>query len=437
MLGFSIKRLFLSIGLLLLSAGESTPQNSSTHWKLSTIEFEGLTSQTPANLIPLTKLTIGQTITVAEITSAMERLSKTGLLSQLSYRYKYKSDQLQVTFIVKENSISIPCIFDNFVWFSDKEIQSAIQADIPWFEGKAPEFGSIMDLISESLTKLLKQRQLPGEINYILSTGSLAKPEKEHIFSIKGIRIPLCSLQFSGARGLSRQLLLENSKLLLEYSYSSTFARDYVKNNYPLLYAHHGYWQARFEEPKIRLAAEAPNCPAGIDMTVTIDEGLQYHWAGAQWHGNQLFLSHNLDKLMSMKNGDVADDRSIERGLKAVRKAYGQNGHLAIKLESKPLFTTTSADLFFEINITEGPQYKMGKLRFAGLSEGSVRIIKEGWGLPPDAIFDESYLDKARMSINIQLVVAGERNRTMVNTIVDNKTLTVDVEFSRFSGEGR
>src|SRR5262245_61523794 len=34
---------------------------------------------------------------------------------------------------------SVPCVFDNFVWFKDQEIIDEIRKDLPSFDGAAPE----------------------------------------------------------------------------------------------------------------------------------------------------------------------------------------------------------------------------------------------------------------------------------------------------------
>lgn len=427
----TIKRnTFARLGLLLLLAWGSSLPAADEHWTLNKVNFEGLVNQSEAGLIPITGLKIGQTVTLADIKAAMERLGKTGMFSQLTFRYKYANGQLQVTFVVKENSLSIPCVLDNFVWFSEEEIQSAIRSAVPSFQGKAPEAGSILELISQSLAKLLRQRQLPGEINYLFSVGNLANPRKEHIFSVKGVTIPICSLQFPGASGLSQQVLIENSKPLMKISYSYTSARDYVKNNLQPLYIHHGYWRIHFEDPKARFVANRQNCQGGVDMTVPLEEGIQYHWAGARWAGNKLFPPQELDKMLAMKGGEIASDTKIEEGLRTIQKAYGRQGHLAANLPFSPLFEDSSADLVFEFKITEGPQYHMGKLNFTGLSERTAQSLLQRWNLPPDAVFDDSYPTLFFTREFSRVAAAEERGKNIaINIVPDTISLAVDVEF--------
>jgi outer membrane protein assembly factor BamA len=424
-----VRNLFCIVGLMLILIFESGAQTTATNWKLQGIEFEGVISPGKSSLISMMGLKVGQTVAVADLNSAMERLHETGLFSELSYKYKFLGDQLQVTFMVRENTL-FPCVFDNFIWFKQEEIESAVRASFPSFQGKAPETGSIIEGISQSLAKLMKDRGLPGDVTYILSIGSAARPRKELIFSIKGISFPICSLQFQGASGLTPQMLKENSTPLLKSSYSYVYTRDYVQNTFPPLYIHHGFWKIRVSDPESAFIEKRSNCAAGVDITISVEEGMQYRWAGARWSGNKIIPSQELDNLLMMKIGEEANDLKIEKGLESIRKAYGTHGHIMTSLRSSPVFTLSSPDLPFEITVAEGPEFRMGKLKITGLSDKTAQIIQGRWDLAPGAVFDNTYAAKLLSSEYAKITTAeGLRKQVIFKYTPDLKTLTVDVEF--------
>jgi outer membrane protein assembly factor BamA len=374
-------------------------------------------------------LQLGHTVTRKDLIAANERLVKTGYFLSSTFQYRYNNDELQVPFIVKENNRVFPCVFDNFIWFSQEEINSAIKSVYPSYQGKAPESGTRLDDIAQALTGLLKQRQLPGTVDYILAVRKTGKSRAEHLFSVKGVSIPICSLQFQGVSGRFSQLLMQNSQSLLNTDYSNAFIQSFVENNLKKLYLKEGYWRVNLNELKARLITERQNCQGGVEMSFLFEEGPVYHWASARWVGNQLLSSKELDQLLAMKSGEVAGSKRIDEGVEAIRKAYGKKGHLIFQSQFTPVFTDSSSDLVVEFRIAEGPQFHMGKLKVTGLSEISTQRFIERWKLLPNAVYDDSYL--ASFLRNDFLIFARDnekRKYQIFNIRQDLKSLTVDVD---------
>src|SRR5499426_2265090 len=122
---------------LLLAAGvvaQEPPPNAK--WRLTAIVFEGLKSLPPEKMVAASGLKVGQTIDFEMVKAAAQRLSQTGLFKKVTYRYRYSSTQIELTFELEENTTGKKrCSFDNFVWFTDNEIAEAIKRDMPDFDG--------------------------------------------------------------------------------------------------------------------------------------------------------------------------------------------------------------------------------------------------------------------------------------------------------------
>src|SRR5262245_39563211 len=78
---------------------------------------------------------------------------------------------------------TVPCVFDNFVWFRDQEIVDEIRKDLPSFDGSAPEAGDSIDKILGALKRMLKKKKLPSEVEYTFFSGDGNR--SEHIFSAR------------------------------------------------------------------------------------------------------------------------------------------------------------------------------------------------------------------------------------------------------------
>src|SRR5215468_10227289 len=121
MIAIKLLAWLLCATLPLAAAAQEPPPNAK--WRLTAVVFEGLKSQPPEKIIAASGLRIGQTIDFEMVKAAAQRLSQTGLFGKVAYRYRYSSTQIDLTFEVEEKTAGKKgCKFDNFVWFSDKEI---------------------------------------------------------------------------------------------------------------------------------------------------------------------------------------------------------------------------------------------------------------------------------------------------------------------------
>src|SRR5262245_5398661 len=93
----------------------------------------------------------------------------------------------------------VPCVFDNFVWFSDKEIVDEIRKDLPSFDGSAPEVGDSIDKILGALKRILKKKKRPSEVEYTFFSGDGYRYGPEHIFAARDAKVPVCKVVFQNS----------------------------------------------------------------------------------------------------------------------------------------------------------------------------------------------------------------------------------------------
>ncbi|MBA2524659.1 MAG: hypothetical protein H0V18_02590 [Pyrinomonadaceae bacterium] len=211
--------LLLPFGVLCLAFFLVTPwvqaqqTPNARRMRLSRIEFSGLQRHSEEEAIAASGLQIGQLVDIPTLDAAAERLLESGLFKKLSYRYRTPGDQAVVSFQVEEEKgAAAPVVFDNFVWFSDKELLSAVRQQIPSFGGTAPD--SATNGITKVLQRLLGDRKILGRVEYMPSSD-LSGGNVEHIFSVEGVNVPICTLHFSGATAVQESDLIKNSKPLI------------------------------------------------------------------------------------------------------------------------------------------------------------------------------------------------------------------------------
>lgn len=360
---------------------------------LRKIEVLGLKRLQPDKVIQTSGLQLGQRIDNAIIDEAATKLMQSGLFKTLGYKVRTTDKEATVIFEVEEAVKNLPVVFENFVWFTDEEIVRAIRQDVPFYDGTAPEGGVTSTKISEALQRLLNQKQIGGQVDF-LPYADTATGKQELLYTVKGVKLPVCELHFTGTQDIPEADLIKNSQPLIQADYSRKNIAGFAHYTLFPLYRRIGHLRARFDESKATLDLNATGaCRNGVLVTIPVEEGLVYSWNDAEWTGNQVLPATELADALAMKPGEVADGLKIDNGIKAVRRAYGRKGYLAVRMKDALTFDDATRRVTYEFTVNEGPQFRMGNLIINGLAPGDTQSVKEKWTLAPGAVYDESYLD--------------------------------------------
>ncbi|HZJ45014.1 MAG TPA: POTRA domain-containing protein [Pyrinomonadaceae bacterium] len=378
-----IPALFLISSLVTVRAQEPA--------KIGKIEFEGLKRYSTEEVLATSTLKVGEAFDVATLDSAAQKLADSGLFKNVAYRTRNNKGLVTITFQIEETSVPASrVIFDNFIWFTDTELIAAIKRDVPSFSGTAPDNGDIADRITRSLQTFLHENKIEASVSYLSSQDSLESAVQEHVFSVNGIPMPMCTLHFPGATNISEQRLIENSKTLIGGEYSSKFVSIFTLKNLFPLYREAGQLKAAFSPPLPKPEATA-TCKSGVEVTLPVDEGSIYKLGTTKWSGNTSLSSSQLDALLSVKSGQIANGVRLDKDLAGAQKAYGRQGFLLARIRPHPEFEDGAQIVNYSFDISEGPQFRMGKLILQGFGDSVSKQISEHWRLKTGEIFDNGY----------------------------------------------
>ena len=379
----------LIVILLLLVVPAAAQQN----FKIARIDFEGLNRLTPDEVLAHTGLKVGEPFSVDALDAAGQRLVDSGLFKNVGYKTRPNKDQITIIFQLEEAKVSNSrVVFDNFIWFSDVELIGAVKRELPSFDGTAPDTGNTVDRIIKALQRFLHEQKIEATISHMTSQEDPSSPVQEHVFTVNGVPLPICTINFPGAQNISEAKLRESSKELKNSEYSRNFVRSFAQNNLIPLYRELGQLKAAFSPPLAKPEATA-NCKSGVELTVPVDEGLIYKWDKAEWTGNTALTAQELDPLLGMETGKPANGRKLDQSLHSIEKAYGRKGFLMAKVRKVPEFDDQAQSVVYKMNVSEGPQFRMGRLSTRGFSESEASKINSKWELKTGDIFDAGYFD--------------------------------------------
>jgi outer membrane protein assembly factor BamA len=103
--------------------------------------------------------------------------------------------------------------------------------------------------------------------------------------------------------------------------------------------------------------------------------------------------SSDLDGAVELKPGEIADGMKIEALWQKVQAYYGQRGYLDVKLNAEPQFDDAGRQISYRVNISEGPQYRMGEMVITGLSLDAEKRLRQAWQIAPGQVFDDGYYE--------------------------------------------
>ena len=283
--------------------------------------------------------------------------------------------------------------FDNFPWFSEKELLDSIALAVPLFNRLAPRDGSLLDDITRSLTLLLQANNISGTVEHTL----LAKPNSDDqimLFHVKGPILTIGSISYTDSLAQNSAKLEDRKTDIVGKPFSRFSIEMFVSEQVRPIYLQSGHLQVRFGAPEPRFTGD-PNLPLPSEVSVTlpIDAGPAYKFGQITWTGNTVINTAPLDSLVAPQRGQVADGIALQAVWQRVQREYARRGYVDAKVNPQPEYSDADSTVNFQVAINEGPQYHMGKLVITGLSLDAERALRVAWKLAPNDVFDGAWIE--------------------------------------------
>ena len=407
-------------------------QSSTQKFTLTAVNFTGLSQYAPEQAQRAAGLENGASITIDDLANAAARLGKSGAFDAVNYRYTTRGTNLTADITVTESKHVLRCRFDNFVWFSNDELEQTLKSKVPLYAGdKLPESGDSVQQARGALQDMLHAKGLPGEVTflpYALPNGTL----DSFLFRIDGAPMPIKAVTFSGESKVTEKQLAVAAAGLLDQNYSAVDVEDYAKSGLLPLYHQRGYLRAAFEPAKAALIAPDGKGPS-FDVVVkyAVNEGDQYSLSSINWSGNQAISATELGKAFGMAPHEVANTLKIDDGLHAATKVYGSQGYIEARVQPTMSFDESAKLVAYSVAVSEGVQYKMGSVSFNGAPQQVAAILAKQWKLKSGAVYDANYLPQFISTVAMpELLRNGLKNVQLVPQFhTDPATQKVDLDF--------
>jgi outer membrane protein insertion porin family len=376
-----------------MTAGAISGAQSPQQAKLKTVRVTGSAKIAEAYIVDACGLKPGEPVTKEDIQAAADRLAQMGPFQNVRYKFQSKGEDLEIEFQV-EDAPSVRVSFDNFATFSDEELNAALKAAVPFYDGTAPEQGTVLDVMSDALQKLLDSRGIKATIERTLLAGAGDEGNIQQ-FKINAPAMKVKAVAYGDELISSTTKLSEPVRALLGKPFSRFSTSVFVVEHVRPFYAQRGFLKARFGEPQVRFEGN-PNraLPDEVTVLIPIERGPVYKLGGVTWSGNRFFDVSTLGGFFGLLPGDVADGMKTMAGWENVKKEYGRRGYIEADVTADSAYDDAKATVSFAATVKEGAQYRMGQLIITGLSLTAERKLIAAWRLAMGEIFDQVYFEE-------------------------------------------
>jgi outer membrane protein assembly factor BamA len=383
---------FAAFAMLLfisLAPAQSPPAASTATAVLREIRADGLKAVTESQVVTMSGLQTGAEAGRDELQAAADKLVQSGLFAHVNYNFQSRADGLVVTFHLDEAE-RIPAYFDNLPWFTDGELNDAIRAKLPFYDGTLPTAGAVVDEAAEAAGEFLATHGLQAAIEHQVISNPNGDGNIQE-FHIDGATLKISSMEFSDASLNSSKMVQQQLAELKGKPYSRMAIDLFLTEQVRPIYQKQGYLRAKLGPPEIRLTGN-PNqkLPEQIPVFVPVTPGAIYKWKGVEFSGNSLLSTVTLTSDLALKDGDVADGMAIEAGLDRIREEYAHVGHLDAKVDPVASYNDQLHTIAYRVRIDEGQSYKFNGLTITGLSPTAEKRLRDAWTIPQGEVFDKA-----------------------------------------------
>jgi outer membrane protein insertion porin family len=242
-------------------------------------------------------------------------------------------------------------------------------------------------------------------------------------FNIKeGPTVKVGQIRFTGNQHISALLLRRSMvnlrpigiprSIFLENIFAKTFDASKLEEDSERVrqaYRDKGYANAAVEEPKTQIRDEGglnfftfrPNKGKRIDILMPIEEGARYRLSTITFTGNKAVKNVKaLRSTFPMKDGDWFNATGMQKGLEALKKAYGQLGYINFGAIPKPSYDEAKKTVSWDIDIDEGKPFYVSRIEFTGNTITRDRVIRRELMLDEGQVYNSQLWEYSLLRLN-------------------------------------
>lgn len=413
--------------VLLLFAGvvvdRAAAQNPAPRdFPLDSITIEGNRILSVSAITAATGLKLGQPANTAVFDAARDRLIASGYFDRVGYQYKpaKQGAGYAITFEVQEIETLYPIRIDGLP-ASTEDITAHLKSKDPLFTGKMPGTEQVINRTANEIQQYFESKGQHVEVG-----GKVVAPAPQTFivdFTPKRGLPAVSAVSFEGSK-LIPAVDLHNK--IAEVAFGQPFTEDgfraLLQTQIVPLYEAKGHMHVTF--PKI--TTQPSTQVTGVDVTVTIDEGVEYKLTRVAVRGTSREEAERILKNARLPQQTVANFDDVIQAAKRVEESLHHQGFLDANVSTDKTVDEAAKSVAFFIVVNAGPAYTFGRLTVNGLGLDGEAAIRKMWGVRQGDKFPQGYGDYFLSKVKEEGIF-DNLGDTRASQDVDHKTHVIDV----------
>ena len=330
----------------------------------------------------------GEPYRLEDVNSDLKRLYDWGPLSSIKVQSEELSDEeITVIFVVEEKPIIKKVVFEGNREYDDDDLREKIKT-------KAGEFLSPA-MLNEDTATLDKLYEEDGyfktEIGYEIKLEPDSGEAVIYINIDEGHEIRVKDISILGATELDPDDLLgvmeTHSQSLFSILHRGFFKEDVFSIDLEriIMYCRsQGFLDMKILNVEKTIIREG----AGLDITITIKEGKQYHAGAVRIVGNENFPVEDLEELLPLNMGDIFSPEALRTDTKALQDFYFSKGYIDADIRSHTILNQKTEQMDITYSIRENEVSYINRIDITGNKITRDIVIRRELSVKPGDLFN-------------------------------------------------
>ncbi len=426
---YALRTSFLCVTLL--SAGLALSPIQAQTYTAQKVVFSDVGSFTQQQLEDAAAIHAGTSFSTAGLSAAAKRLADTGYFDNIGATVEGKFSSVIVKFDTKPTPTAhmLHVGFTNFVWLTPAQIDAAIKARFPLFNGYLPENSPHQEDIKAALTATLAEQSISAQVTCEEFEPTLRHPVQEVSFSISKPSIRVANVKLAGVTPALVPLIQKSVNSTAHTPYTAGPADLTTSDRIlaPLLDA--GYIEANLASVTV-MPASIANGATTVILAATLEPGEIYRLSTISFAGTPIISAESFAAAAKLHPGDVASHAALLETLTPIDAAYRRQGYMDVVINAAPTLDSAAHTVAYAVSVQPGEQYRIHEVTANNLDTAARADFDRHFLLKPGDLYNPGYV--AGFLTNNTAVRSLDGYSAAFKAYADPNTRTVDLVINFF-----
>lgn len=390
---FHLVVVIVALGLMLLLPDGGSAEEEKI---ISSVEIVGNRRISTDAILLRIKGRPGDIFQLEDINADLKRLYDWGPLFSIQVSSEETSDgKVAVTYVIEEKPIIKKIVFEGNREFDDDDLNEEIKI----------RTGDILSQaqLNEDISTIYKLYEDDGYyLTEINSEIKLDPDSGEAIIYIninEGHEIRIKDITIEGTKEIDPDDILgvmeTHSQSLFSILHRGLFREDEFNTDLDriVLYCRSkGYLDMKILDVEKTIIDNG----AGLNITITISEGKQYHTGIVRIVGNESFPVEDLEAMLPLKQGDVFSPDALRKDTKALQDFYFSRGYIDAEIRPHTVFNQVTDQMDITYSIREKSISYVNRIDISGNKVTRDIVIRRELSVKPGGVFDGVKVQRSR-----------------------------------------